>query len=385
MKDKNKKNICIFSGFYLPHLGGVERFTDKFAHQLNKMGYDVSIVSFMHEPVAEIEEKKYCTIYRVPCYKTFLQRYPIIRNNRKLKSIQKILRSQSFDFIILQTRFFTTSIWGAKFANRLGIPCILLEHGTNHFTINNKILDFLGEKYEHLLTNIIKRYVKYFYGVSTPCTEWLKHFGINAKGVIYNSVSSIQPVAKKTLGNRNIKISYAGRLIKEKGVLNLISVFEKLSSKYKNIELFIAGNGPLFEDLDSKYKDNKKIHMLGMLNYEDVMKLYADTDIFVHPSMYPEGLPTSILEAGINSCAVIATDRGGTVEVINDEKYGIIVEENEESLYTALKDLIENPKKIECLGKNLYERILNNFTWKATVNKFINQIEEVKEDYYEKN
>jgi len=386
LKNKNKKNICIFSGYYLPHLGGVERFTDKFAYELNTMGYDVSIVSFMHEPLQEIETKSYCTIYRVPCTKLFLSRYPVVKIfGRKIKHIEKTLNSKNFDFIILQTRFFTTSLWGAKFAKKNSIPSILIEHGTNHFSVNNKILDFLGEKYEHFLTSILKKYVKYFYGVSTPCTKWLEHFGIEARGVIYNSVSSIKPVVKKPLKDRNIRICYAGRLMKEKGVLNLISVFKKLNNKYQNIELFIAGKGPLYEDLYSKYKDSKSIHILGMLDYENVMKLYADMDIFVHPSMYPEGLPTSILEAGINGCAVVATDRGGTVEVINDEKYGIIIEENEKSLYNALENLIENPKKIAAFGNNLYKRILNNFTWKATVKKFINQMEEVKEDYYAKN
>lgn len=386
MKEKNKEHICIFSGFYLPHLGGVERFTDKFSQQLYTRGYDVSVISFMHETLKEIEKKDYCTIYRVPCLKLFLTRYPIINFlSSRIKSITRIFKSKDIDIIVLQTRFFTTSVWGAILAKKYDIPCILIEHGTNHFTVNNKILDFFGEKYEHLLTNILKRYVKYFYGVSTPCTEWLKHFDIKARGVIYNSVSSIKAVTKKPLKNRNIKISYAGRLIKEKGVLNLISVFEKLNLKYKNIELFIAGKGPLFDDLNSRYPDNKSIHMLGMLDYEEVMKLYSDTDVFVHPSMYPEGLPTSILEAGINNCAIVATDRGGTVEVINDEKYGIIVEENEESLYNALENLIQNPKRIEILGKNIYQRILNNFTWKATVNKFISQMKEVKEHHYGKN
>jgi glycosyltransferase involved in cell wall biosynthesis len=379
------KKICIFSGYYLPHLGGIERYTDKLSEQLHKLEYEISVVAFLHEPLANIEKKDYCTIYRLPCYKLFLSRYPLIKKNHKFRMLMSDLEAENFDFIILNSRFFLTSLLGARFAHRFNIPCILIEHGTNHFTINNKFLDFMGERYEHFLTNQIKRYVKYFFGVSTPCTEWLKHFDIEARGVIYNSVSSIKPVVKRSLQGRKVIISYAGRLIKEKGVLNLISVFEKLNKQYKNIELFIAGKGPLFESLDSTYKEDELIHMLGMLNYEDVMKLYADTDIFVHPSMYPEGLPTSILEAGINNCAVVATDRGGTMEVINKEKYGIIVEENEDSLYNALKYLIENPDKISYLGDNLYERILNNFTWKATVDKFINQMEEIKEDYYAKN
>ena len=101
----------------------------------------------------------------------------------------------------------------------------------------------------------------------------------------------------------------------------------------------------------------KNIHFEGKISYNEVMALCNQTDIFVHPSMYPEGLPTSILEAGLMKNAVIATDRGGTVEVINDPKYGIIMEENLESLKTNLQYLLDNPEKIETLKEILKEEI----------------------------
>ncbi len=56
------------------------------------------------------------------------------------------------------------------------------------------------------------------------------------------------------------------------------------------------------------------------------MSLYRRSDVFVYPSMYPEGLPTSILEAALGDCAIIATPRGGTEEVITSPALGWIVD-----------------------------------------------------------
>ena len=174
-----------------------------------------------------------------------------------------------------------------------------------------------------------------------------------------------------------IIISYIGRIIKEKGVGLLLDVFTKISPDYPNIELYIAGDGPCLNEYKENYK-NSRIHFEGKINYEQVLKLCNQTDIFVHPSMYPEGLPTSILEAGIMKSAVIATDRGGTVEVINNKKYGLIMAENEKSLEENLKSLLDNPKKIEELKNNLQKRILEEFTWQVTAKKLIKEMEKNK-------
>ena len=95
------------------------------------------------------------------------------------------------------------------------------------------------------------------------------------------------------------------------------------------------------------------------------MKLYNSCDIFVYPSMYAEGLPTSILEAGLMKCAVIATDRGGTVEVITHKKDGLICEENTESIYNNIKFLLDNSNLIQDYSEKLHSRIIENFTWNA--------------------
>lgn len=368
------KKIAIFSGYYLPHLGGVERYTYNLANKMKQMGYEIIIVSLRYDDsLEEVEQLDYAKIYRLPTHKLFVERYPIVNNNSHCKKMLKMIEEENIDSIILQTRFWTSSYIGSKFAAKNNIPVCLIEHGSTHFTVNNKILDFFGAIYEHKLTNAIKKNVKDFYGVSKKCVQWLKHFDIEAKGVFYNSInteeaqiysSNIQKDSEK------ISITYVGRLIPEKGVLKLISIFKDLQKKY-NIELNIAGQGPL---LDKIKQDNINIHILGMLSHDEVMNLLAKTDIFINPSSFPEGLPTTILEAGIMECAVVATPMGGTAEILENENIGLICGFEENEIKEKLVELLNDKDKREKLSKNIKKQVIEKFSWDATAKKVVNTI-----------
>lgn len=371
------KKIAIFSGYYLPHLGGVERYTYNLANKMKQMGYEVVIVSLRYDnSLEEIEQLDYAKIYRLPTYKIFVNRYPIVKNNERCKELLKLVEKENVDSVILQTRFWTSSYIGSRFASKNSIPVCLIEHGSTHFTVNNKLLDFFGEIYEHKLTNAIKKNVKDFYGVSKKCVEWLRHFDIEAKGVFYNSINTEEAeVYSNDLQKDSDKISitYVGRLIPEKGVLKLISIFKSLQDKY-NIELNIAGQGPLLDKIKEDNKDNTEINILGMLSHDEVMNLLAKTNIFINPSSFPEGLPTTILEAGIMQCAVIATPMGGTAEILENDNIGLICGFEEEEIKEKLVELLDNPKKREELGENIKKQVIDKFSWDATAKKVVDTI-----------
>lgn len=371
------KKIVIFSGYYLPHLGGVERYTYNLAKKIKNMGYEVIIVSLRYdETLKEIEQEDYAKIYRLPVYKIFANRYPIVKNNKRCKELLEMLKQENIDSIILQTRFWTSSYVGSRFAKKNKIPVCLIEHGSTHFTVNNRILDFFGAQYEHILTNAEKKNVKDFYGVSKKCVEWLKHFNIKAKGVFYNSVNEEEYEKYKKYINKNnkkISMTYVGRIIKEKGVLKLISVFKNLSKEY-NIELNIAGSGPLFEKIREDNKNNSNINILGKLSHDEVMKLLAGTNIFINPSYFPEGLPTSILEAGLMKCAVIATPMGGTAEILSSDDVGLICGFEENEIEEKIKILLEDEQKRKDLGENIFKKVINEFSWNATAKKVVSSI-----------
>ena len=73
-----------------------------------------------------------------------------------------------------------------------------------------------------------------------------------------------------------------------------------------------------------------------------------------------------MLEAGYCRNAVVASDSGGTVEIIPDERYGRLVPaEDVPALAGALQELIDDPELRRNIGNNLHQRICDEFTWSS--------------------
>ena len=362
------KTIAIFSAYYYPHLGGIERYIHNLMSQFLKKGHRVILITSNYNDDLEYEEKDGLIIYRLPVFNIFKNRYPIFKYNKKYHDIMKKLDNYDIDRIIVNTRFHLTSHIGARYGKKHSIPVYLIEHGSNYVTLDNKFVDFFANRYEDFLTWKIKNKITGFYGVSQACCDWLKKIKISSSGVWYNSIDIDQKVPDR-LKHDKINFTYAGRLIKQKGVENILVSFSNLEREYNNIELYIAGDGPELLEYKNKFKSDN-IHFLGKLNFDDLFNLYAKTDIFLYPPLWPEGLPTSILEAGLMQCSVIGTSVGGSKEVLNSEN-SIIVEENQKSLEKAMKKMIDDEKFRVMSAKNMNEFVMNNFSWEVTAQKVL--------------
>ena len=373
MKNQRSKNLLIFSGYHLPHLGGIERYTDNLSQEFKKLGWNTTIVSSNYDNLKTEEDINSIKNYRIPIYNLFKSRYPIPKHNKEFKNIIKELDKKEYDAVIVNTRFHLTTMVGAKYAKKHNIPVFLVEHGSEHLTIDNKVLDFFGAIYEHCLTHFVKKYVNYYYGVSLGACEWQKHFGINSDGVWYNSINEFYDVNKIKKNEKKKIITYAGRILKQKGVYELLESFENLSKQYNNIELHLAGNGNQLDILKEKYKDNKNIIFEGKLDFKELTKLYEKTNIFVYAPLWPEGLPSSILEAGLMKCAIISSPQGGIKEIINDKQNGIMINSKKE-LENALELLINNKELRNKYSEEIYKTVCDKFLWKNTAKKIESDI-----------
>ena len=372
MKRSKRISILIFSAYIPPHVGGVERYTSNLVKKFVEFGYQPIIVTSNYNNDKEIEEIDGVVIIRLSIYDIFKNRYPIIRLNKQDRVNLSILNKYDIKACIVNTRFYLTSILGVKYCKKNNIPVYLIEHGSNYVTLDNKLIDFFANRYEDILTYWLRNKVDGFYGVSDACGKWLSHFGIKASGTWYNSIEIEQNLPKKSK-SKEINFLYTGRIIKQKGVYNILKCFSNLCLKYDNIHLYIAGDGA---DLDS-YKEkfsHDRIIFLGRVNYDKLLVYYSMCDIFLYPPLWPEGLPTSILEAGMMGCAVIATDRGGIKEIITNNENGIIVSDKMEDLERAMERLILDDKLRKNFSNKLYDTVKNKFTWDVTAMKILNDI-----------
>lgn len=366
------RSYCIFSAQYLPHMGGVERYTYNLAKKLIEMGNKVTVVTSNLQNLAEYEEMEGIIVYRMPCMDLLNGRYPVLKMNRKFRKIHRILSSKKFDFVIVNTRFYIHSVYGHWFAHKKHVRVITIDHGSSHLSVGNPVFDFIGGVYEHFITKIGQLFCKDYYGVSSACVDWLKHFHIQAQGILYNSVDveSIESILKAKKQNyRNlygidedaVVITFTGRLLPEKGIPQLVEAFENVQKKYGNVYLFLAGDGKL----EQFVQEHKSEHLipLGRRSFEEVASLLSETDIFCLPS-FSEGFSTSILEAIVCRCYVVTTQRGGARETFPTDEYGMVIPNNEVQVLTeALLKAIESPEERERATALSYERLKKNFTW----------------------
>jgi glycosyltransferase involved in cell wall biosynthesis len=116
----------------------------------------------------------------------------------------------------------------------------------------------------------------------------------------------------------------------------------------------------------------KKIIFLGKMPHNKTMAIMKTFDIFVNPS-YTEGLPTSILEASLCKNAIIATNVGGTNEIITNNQNGYLIEpKNIELLKDKIINLIKNSAKRQIFSKNACKYVKENFSWNKSIKKYLN-------------
>lgn len=138
---------------------------------------------------------------------------------------------------------------------------------------------------------------------------------------------------------KNFTYVYVGRLVKEKGVGELIDAFNELIIGYPSSQLIVVGDGPDRKIFESKH-NNGSIHFVG---HQDTPQEYlALADVFVYPT-YHEGFSLSLVEAAMMSLPIITTDVGGNPEIIIDHQTGILVPpKNSRRLYEAMVEMYED-------------------------------------------
>jgi len=165
-------------------------------------------------------------------------------------------------------------------------------------------------------------------------------------------------------------VSFAGRLVYEKGIQKLIRAVLNLNRDSQNIKLLIAGDGPLLDELRSAYGSTGPIIILGRVEADDVLSMFSQSDAMCLPSE-SEGFSTTVLEAVACKCFCISSDAGGVRELIQSRDYGIVYSPNGiENIQSAILDFINCDNK-ESTVENCYNRVRDEFTWEKTTAKII--------------
>ena len=369
---KAAKTIALFSANYPPHTGGVETYTYNIARTFASLGHRPIVVCLNNTEAAPIETDEFgVEVLRLPCHKVFKDRYPIARRNPGCRELLDRLDETHIDYVIVNTRFYPLSLFGARLARKRSITPIVIEHGSAHLTLNNPLLDAGLAGVEHALTAAIKRCDPRFYAVSQAGSAWLRHFGIESNGELHNAIdaSSFEASssgrdyrAEQGIGHSDLLVTSVGRLVPEKGVAALLEAMRALHSE--PVWCLFAGDGPLRSSIEQSRLSH--VRALGNLSKPDVAALLGQANVLCLPSR-SEGFATSLLEAAACGTPAIVTRVGGVAELVPDDRFGTILERADAAaIEKALRAALANPDELASQGSNVQHRVSAQFSWQLT-------------------
>ena len=177
--------------------------------------------------------------------------------------------------------------------------------------------------------------------------------------------------------NNDFVFVFAGRMVKDKGVNELINAFEKINNEFKNTKLLLMGDyerdlDPLLPKTEKIINTNNNIKFTGYI--EDIRPYFSASDALAFPT-YREGFPNVVMQACAMSLASIVTDINGCNEIIEHKKNGIIIPpKDEKALYEAMKYMLNNPENVKNMAQVSRSKIIEKYeqevVWKALLEEY---------------
>lgn len=168
----------------------------------------------------------------------------------------------------------------------------------------------------------------------------------NKQIVIYNPINREEIITlanSQTITKRKFTLCTVGRLTQAKGYDRLLRVTKRLADEGYDFDVWILGDGELKCELTSLSKElgiETFVQFLGFIR--PPYPLIKAADVFISTST-AEGFSLVIGEALCLGKVVISTKTAGAIELLQNGKYGILVDHDDYSIYNAIKTIIENP------------------------------------------
>ncbi len=162
-----------------------------------------------------------------------------------------------------------------------------------------------------------------------------------------------------------IILTYIGRLVKEKGIIELTETLKTLDDRFYCI---FIGDGPLKERLENDVDLSGKIMLTGQVPNEMVTTYLSKADIFILPS-YSEGMPTVLIEALALKKPVVSTNVGGVPDLFGEYSNILIEPKSSEQIKDTLIDYVDDSTYSEEIIEDLYEKVIEEYNAEINASK----------------
>jgi glycosyltransferase involved in cell wall biosynthesis len=323
-------------------------------------------------------------VYRLPSIQLMGGRFPVGLKNGEYRALMREIERYDADRVLVNTRFYGHSLEGESYATKKGLIPLILEHGSDHLTAGGPI-DAAIAAYEHVITSFGKRYRPGYAGVSEGAARWLDHYGIETDLVVNNGIDA--EAFRSLSSGRDFRselgidsddkfVVYYSRLVDEKGPRKVV----ELAALHPDIRFAIAGAGPLEDEIAAAARKLRNLDFLGRLDRSDVSALLSTANLTVNPTSYPEGLPTTLLEAGAWGVVPIIGPVAGARDVLGDaEDRGYIRTAEVGAFSDAMTRYFSlEPAAKEAMSQRLRECVEDRFSWDSVARQLDHAFGEIE-------
>lgn len=353
----------VIAHFY-PSLGGAERQAQRLSESLQAGRVAVKVITSPYPMAPAHEVISGFDVYRVGRPPTNW-----IGSLRFSISIfwWMLLRRTTYD--IVHCHMASTATLVAALVGRVCQKPVVLKLGAGGYLGDLwrlKHTSFAGR----VKLELLKRLVSMFVAISEEIRQELHIAGIPDEKIVRlpNGVDTTRfcpaDKVKREAIRRELGLSsspvclFSGRLVKEKGIFDLLHAWKSVVGEIKDAQLIILGEGADAEAFSCKVKEMGLSSCVRMPGKSDNVPDYLRAaDLFVLPT-YCEGMSNAVLEAMSTGLAVVATAVGANPEVIRDGMTGILVPARDpKALADALAALLRDVNQAEALGRSGRQRV----------------------------
>jgi glycosyltransferase involved in cell wall biosynthesis len=180
------------------------------------------------------------------------------------------------------------------------------------------------------------------------------------------------------INDHNIVLSFVGRIVRDKGVVEMIQAFKRLRSIMADRKIYLMLVGSFEQELDPlPDEDYRFLHDCPdviLAGYQsDVRPWMMASDIFVFPS-YREGFPNVVMQAACLEVPCVVSDINGSNEIVKNEERGLIVAvKDSEALFLAIKKLIVEDSLRKIFSASAKDFVVSHFSQQSVWNALLNE------------
>jgi glycosyltransferase involved in cell wall biosynthesis len=172
-------------------------------------------------------------------------------------------------------------------------------------------------------------------------------------------------------------ILFFGRLIKERGVQEFLSYFNRVLEKIK-CKLIIVGGGPTLLDIKARINELKlqtNVTVTGYLRNQRLVEIINFADIVILPILFPEPLSLVVLESMACAKPVISFKLGGVKELIADRNTGLLIPPQDWTQFiNGIIQLLADKELCVKFGMAARQKIEQSFNWNQFMDKFLQEL-----------